>query len=161
MLDFNLANSDEPVVPEDPDQPDEPTPDEPEEPEAVNGYKLITSEPSDWSGSYLIVDHNKAYVFTGETGSSNMYALKTTDFTEGVITADLSSYAFTISKSGSSYYIKQGNNYYYCSYTSNSTTGIATSTSAQALKLQMIGGERFNCLKVGCVSVVSSLQVAI
>ena len=111
-------------------------------PGTVSGYELITSEPSDWSGSYLIVDDTKKNVFTGETGTSNMYSLKSSDFTGDVITGNMSSYVFTISKSGSSYRIKKGNNYYYCSY-SSSSTGIATSTSAQNLNLTMLSGGRF------------------
>ena len=112
-------------------------------PTTVSGYELITSEPSDWSGSYLIVDDTKKNVFTGETGTSNMYSLKSSDFTGDVITGNMSSYVFTISKSGSSYRIKKGNNYYYCSYSGSSSTGIATSTSAQNLNLTMLSGGRF------------------
>lgn len=139
MLDFNLANSDEPVVPEDPDQPDEPTPDEPE---AVNGYKLITSEPEDWSGTYLIVDAGKQKVFTGKTDKSNYYTLIDSDMEDDVITnTSLSQYEFTISKNSSNYYLKQGNNYYYVNWSSNSNTGIVTTTTQTAISF---GGVQAN-----------------
>lgn len=103
----------------------------------TSGYQLLTSAPSDWSGSYLIVSADKAYLFNGETGgrsgsssSSNRVSLSSSDFSGNTITnSSLSQYAFTITKSGSDYYIKKGSNYYYCDYDSNSSTGIVTSTS--------------------------------
>ncbi len=104
------------------------------------GYELITSAPADWNGTYLMVSADKSYLFNGETGgssssyyggsSSNRVALSGSDFNGNIITnTSYSQYAFTITKSGNNYYIKKGNNYYYCSYSSNSSTGIATSTS--------------------------------
>ena len=105
------------------------------------GYELLTSVPSDWSGSYLIVNVDKTYLFNGETGGSgsqyygggsgsNRVSLSNSDFSGNVITnTSYSQYAFTITKSGNNYYIKKGNNYYYCSYSSNSSTGIVTTTS--------------------------------
>ena len=99
----------------------------------IQGYQLLTSAPSDWSGSYLLVSTNKKYLFNGEKGSSskkNVYNLQSSDMTGDVITnSSLSQYAFTISYSDGNYYFMKDGNYYYVDYDSNSSTGIVTTSS--------------------------------
>jgi len=97
----------------------------------VSGYELLTAAPSDWSGSYLLVNTDKSYLFNGETSTSNKVSLSSSDFNGNVITnTSYSQYAFTISKSGDNYYFKKGSNYYTVNYSSNSSTGIVTTTSS-------------------------------
>lgn len=52
----NTDNPDQPDTPDNPDQPDQPdTPDQPDQPEIPAGdYALLTEEPADWTGIYLI-----------------------------------------------------------------------------------------------------------
>lgn len=95
------------------------------------GYELVDGEPSDWSGRYILVDVSKAYVFTGETGTSNKYQLSSGDLSGEVITKDCSSYEFTVEKEGDSYFLIHNGQYLYCTYSSpgNSTTGLAYSNN--------------------------------
>lgn len=114
----------------------------------VKGYSLITAEPSDWSGKYIMVSYDKKYVFTGDNGTSNKYELKSSDLTGEIITKDCSAYEFEIEKSGTSYYLKHNSQYLDCSYSgtgSNSTTGMrySSTTNSVTLTVENNGSFRF------------------
>ncbi len=104
------------------------------------GYKLITSEPTDWSGRYIMVSANKDFIFTADKSTSNKYELQSSDIKDGVITKDCSAYEFTISKDGSNYYLMHNSQYLYCSFSGSgsSSTGVAYSSSKQALGLKVM-----------------------
>lgn len=105
-------------------------------PVGVAGYQLVTSVPTDWSGKYVIVSADKAYLFTGSNTTSNLVALTSSDFSGNVIVkSGLSGYEFTISKNGNSYYLMKDGKYVYCNYSGDGdgTTGIGLSSTAQAI----------------------------
>lgn len=104
--------------------------------EPATGYQLVTEEPSDWSGKYVIVSADKKYLWTGANTTSNTVTLSASDFDGNVIVkSGLSGYEFTISKSGSGYYLMKDGKYVYCNYSGdgNGTTGIGLSSSSHAI----------------------------
>jgi len=106
-------------------------------------YRLVTSEPSDWSGRFIMISADKKLVFTGDNGTANKYTLQTSDINDGAIVKDCSAYEFSISKDGSSYYLMHGGKYLYCSYSGSSSTGMGYSSSKQALSLKIMSDGTF------------------
>jgi len=120
-----------------------------EQGQTTGSYKLITSEPSDWSGKYIMVSADKSEVFTGSTETSNRYTLQASDVKDGAIVKNCSEYEFTISKDGSDYYLKHNNQYLYCSF-SGSTTGVSYSSTEKAMSLHIMSDGTFGFwMKVG------------
>ncbi|MBR4308959.1 MAG: InlB B-repeat-containing protein, partial [Oscillospiraceae bacterium] len=95
-------------------------------------YTKVTSAPSDWSGTYLIVYEGEKMVFNGSLTSpdvANNY--KTVSISSSSITASstVNKYAVTIAKTGSGYTIKTASGYY-IGRTSDSN-GLNASTSTK------------------------------
>lgn len=82
---------------------------------AAGSYVKVTSEPSDWSGDYLIVCENNSVAFNGGLGtldaSGNNISVTIND---GAIASDTATDAakFTIAKSGDNYTIKSASGKY-------------------------------------------------
>ncbi len=80
-------------------------------------YELVTSAPSDWSGTYLIVDGSSKNCFNGSLttlDAGGNYATITISDNTITSTTTTDSYAVTISKSTTNgkYYIKTASGYY-------------------------------------------------
>ena len=80
-------------------------------------YELVTSAPSDWSGTYLIVDGTSKNCFNGSLTTLDAGGnYKTVTISNNTITANTTtdSYSVTISKSTTDgkYYIKTASGYY-------------------------------------------------
>ena len=90
-----LEDPDEPSQPDQPGQPDDPTP------SGESAYVKVTSEPTTWDGTYLIVDENSSKAFAAFSGNASSYAVNVT-ISNGKIaaTSDVAKYAFTISDAG-------------------------------------------------------------
>lgn len=90
-----LENPDEPSQPDQPGQPDDPTP------SGESAYVKVTSEPTTWDGTYLIVDESSSMAFAAFSGNASSYAVNVT-ISNGKIaaTSDVAKYAFTISDAG-------------------------------------------------------------
>ena len=90
-----LEDPDEPSQPDQPGQPDDPTP------SGESAYVKVTSEPTTWDGTYLIVDESSSKAFAAFSGNASSYAVNVT-ISDGKIaaTSDVAKYAFTISDAG-------------------------------------------------------------
>ncbi len=78
-------------------------------------YQKVTSTPSDWSGTYLIVNEDESFVFNGSLtvlDAANNY--KKVTITDSAIeaTEEINGYAFTIAAVGDSGTIKSASGYY-------------------------------------------------
>ena len=75
-------------------------------------FKKVTSAPSDWSGTYLIVYESGKVAFNSSLSTLDAVGNKSAvTISNSEITADLS-LAFTIEKNGNSYTIKSSSGYY-------------------------------------------------
>ena len=117
-----------------------------EAPVTVQGYTRITSEPTDWSGTYIFTDANGKYIFTGADSKNNIYTTTSADFSGNDIVKDCSAYEFTITKSGSSYYLKHDGKYIYCTeqYSSSNDLGMGYSSSEKALSFTTMNDNTFS-----------------
>ena len=78
-------------------------------------YQKVTSTPSDWSGTYLIVNEDESFVFNGSLtalDASNNYKKVTIADSAIEATEEINGYAFTISAVGDSGTIKSASGYY-------------------------------------------------
>lgn len=102
--------------------------------EPATGYQLVTKEPSDWFGKYLVVSKDKSSIFTGATSTSNKVSLSDVDFDgDMIVKSGLEEYEFTITKEDENYYLQNGEYYVYCSGSADTKIG-RSSISRQALK---------------------------
>lgn len=101
-LNVDTAHSNDPLPGiEDPDDPSQPgQPDDPT-PSGESAYVKVTSEPTSWDGTYLIVDESNSKAFAAFSGNASSYAVNVTT-SDGKIaaTSDVAKYAFTISDAG-------------------------------------------------------------
>lgn len=78
-------------------------------------YQKVTSTPSDWSGTYLIVYEDESFVFNGSLtkldAASNYQEVTITDSAIEATEA-INSYAFTIAATSDGYTIKSASGYY-------------------------------------------------
>ncbi len=102
---------------------------DPETPSGNGDYVKVISEPSDWSGEYVIVYEDKSEIFDGSLTTldaiSNYQSVSITDFT--IPAAQGENYRFMIAKSGTDYTIQSASGYY-IGETANSN-GLNSSTS--------------------------------
>lgn len=106
------------------------TPEEPEQPESTPKFVKVTSAPTDWSGTYLIVYEAGKVAFNGS--STTLDVAKNTQsvtISDNQIEATdaMMAITFTIAKSGSNYTVKSKSGYY-VGQTSNAN-GLKSSTS--------------------------------
>ena len=101
-------------------------------------YELVTSAPSDWSGTYLIVDGSSNNCFNGSLTTLDAKGnYESVTISDNTITANTTtdSYSVTISKSTTdgTYYIKTASGYYIGSTASTSSDGneLKSSTSTK------------------------------
>ena len=76
-------------------------------------YRKVTSAPSDWSGTYLIVNETNSAAFDGTYNGTNgaKDASVTISSSKVASNSTVDGYAVTITKVGSHYSIKHGDNY--------------------------------------------------
>ena len=104
--------------------------DEPEQPTGGTHFVKVTSAPSDWSGTYLIVYEGGKVAFDGSRTTMDAVGnTKDVTITNDSIEATdaMKAIAFTITKSGSNYTVKSVSGYY-VGQTSNAN-GLKSSTS--------------------------------
>ena len=96
----------------------------------TNNYVKVTSTPSDWSGTYLIVSGTKAFngAFSGASTNYGMPADVTVSDNKIESTNIVDAYAVTIAKSGSNYSIETVANGF-LSWTSGNSLNHTTSVS--------------------------------
>lgn len=91
-------------------------------PSTEKTYSKVTSSPSDWSGTYLIVDENSKNVFAYDQSG---YKTSVTISSSKIVSEDLSKYEVTISKASGNdathYVIKTSNGKYLYRSSSNSS----------------------------------------
>lgn len=78
-------------------------------------YQKVTSTPSDWSGTYLIVNEDESFVFDGSLSkldASNNFKEVTIADSAIEATEEINGYAFTISAGNDGYTIKSASGYY-------------------------------------------------
>ena len=109
------------------------------------GYQLVTSAPSDWSGTYVITYGNTSSLYALKGLSNNKkyesssaggaVALSSTGMTlsGNTLTNAGSAYTFTIAKSGSKYTIKNNSTGTYLASKSNYLYALSSSTSSYGL----------------------------
>ena len=103
---------------------------EPEEPSTTPKFVKVTSDPSDWSGTYLIVYESGKVAFDGSRTTLDAASnTKSVTISNGEIEATdaLMAITFTITKSGTNYTVKSKSGYY-IGQTSNAN-GLKSSTS--------------------------------
>lgn len=91
-------------------------------------YKKVTSAPSDWSGTYIIVADGSNVVFTGQSESNNYGGYATVSISSNTVTGSYSTYEVLIEKSGDYYTIKHVNSSKYLGWTSGNNLYFSTST---------------------------------
>ena len=102
---------------------------------AAQTYTKVTSEPEDWSGTYLIVNEDNKAAFDGSLERlDDVNDYTTVEITENTISiAD--QIAFTIAKMEGSYSIQSASGKYI--YQSSDKNGLATGDTAQANTIKM------------------------
>ena len=103
---------------------------EPEEPSTTPKFVKVTSAPSDWSGTYLIVYESGKVAFDGSRTTLDAASnTKSVTISNGEIEATdaMMAITFTITKSGTNYTVKSKSGYY-IGQTSNAN-GLKSSTS--------------------------------
>ena len=106
--------------------------------EETEGYYVkVTSEPTDWTGKYLIVyeDGTNAYVFNGKD-EANGYVDATIDGAAIKANAELDAVAVTIATMEGGYSIKTANGYI---YGNNNSNKLQFNTTAEQLNTIAIG----------------------
>ena len=110
---------------------------------SVEGYVEVTSAPTDWSGTYLIVYKTGGVVFDGSLNTLDAAydTIKTTITSTGIVgTTKLNNATFTITKSGETYTIQSASGVY-IGRTNNSKNGMDESTTtASANSISMAEG---------------------
>lgn len=102
-LEFDTTHTSDPLPGmenDDEDEPVDPTPGG-DTPTTETAYVKVTSEPTTWDGTYLIVDENSSKAFAAFSANASSYAVNVT-ISNGKIaaTSDIAKYAFTISDAG-------------------------------------------------------------
>ena len=113
--------------------------DEPEQ--GGTHFVKVTSAPSDWSGTYLIVYEGKKCAFDGSLSKLDAASnFKTVTISSNQIEATdaMKAIAFTIEKSGSSYTIKAANGNYIGN--NSDSNALSTSTSTKYLNTISLNG---------------------
>ena len=102
---------------------------------AAQTYTKVTSEPEDWSGTYLIVNEDNKAAFDGSLENlDDVNDYTTVEITENTISiAD--QIAFTIAKMEGGYSIQSASGKYI--YQSSDRNGLATGDTAQANAIKM------------------------
>ena len=116
---------------------------EPEEPSSTPKFVKVTSAPSDWSGTYLIVYETGKVAFDGSR--TTMDAVSNTisvTISNGEIahTSNLEASTFVIAKSGSNYTVKSASGYY-VGQTSNANGLKSSKTTSYNHTISMTGAD--------------------
>ena len=82
-------------------------------------YTKVTTTPTDWSGTYVIVADASSVIFTGQDGINNWGACTAVTISNGSVTGDFTAYEVEIVQSGSYYSIKHSNSGKYLGLTSD------------------------------------------
>ena len=96
-------------------------------------YTKVTTAPSDWSGTYVIVADASNVIFTGQSGSNNYGGYANVTISDNSVTGNFTAYEVEIEQSGDFYSIKHINSSKYLGWTSGnylyfSTTAPSTNT---------------------------------
>lgn len=106
-------------------------PEQPEEPETTPKFVKVTSEPTDWSGTYLIVYESGNVAFDGSRTTMDAASnTKTVTISNGEIEANdaMMSITFDIAKNGTVYTIKSKSGYYIGNNSDSNSLTSSTST---------------------------------
>jgi hypothetical protein len=97
----------------------------------VTTYNKVTTAPSDWSGTYLLVNESNSIAFAGTVGTSySGYGDAASVSISNSTISDLGNAAeLTVVAIGSYYYLMIGNQYLYYSSSYNGGLGLSTSSS--------------------------------
>ncbi len=69
-------------------------------------YTKVTTAPSDWSGTYVIVADESNVIFTGQSGTNNYGGYAAVTISNNSVTGDFTAYEVEIEQSGENYSIK-------------------------------------------------------
>ena len=108
-------------------------------------YVKVTSTPSDWSGTYLIVYESgtTAYVYNGTDSGTKNYVTATISDGQIAVSSSVDAVAVQITKSGTGYSIKVSSGKYISGGTSNGTTFNANAV-ANTITLNSNGTVKIN-----------------
>ncbi len=90
-------------------------------------YTKVTTAPSDWSGTYVIVADASNVIFTGQSGSNTYGGYADVTISDGSVTGSFSAYEVEIEQSGTYYSIKHINSSKYLGWISGNTLAFSTS----------------------------------
>lgn len=91
-------------------------------------YTKVTTAPSDWSGTYVIVADESNVIFTGKSGSNNYGGYASVTISNNSVTGNFSAYEVEVEASGSYYSIKHKNSSNYLGWTSGNNLYFSTNT---------------------------------
>ena len=101
----------------------------------TTNYQNVTTAPSDWSGTYLLVYTSSSYAFNGSFNNNYYGGTTSVSINNGVINYPATGAAeLTLVQTGSYYYVLNGNNYLYVNRSGQSYTlrqGNQTGQAAQ------------------------------
>ena len=89
-------------------------------------YRKVTTAPSDWSGTYVIVADASNVIFTGQSGSNDYGGYATVTITSESVTGDYSNYEVLVEKSGDYYTMKHISSEKYLGWTSGNNLYFST-----------------------------------
>ena len=91
-------------------------------------YTKVTTAPSDWTGTYIIVADDSNVVFTGQSGTNNYGGYASVTITNGSVTGEYADYEVEIEKNGDYYTMKHSSSEKYLGWTSGNYLYFSTST---------------------------------
>lgn len=107
----------------------------------VSGYKKVTTAPTDWSGTYLIVyeDGTNAYVFNGKDEENGYVSATISNGDTIVASTTLESYEVTIAAMDSGYSLEVSNGYMYGTSGSNKLNFDASTAQVNSIAMEEDG----------------------
>ena len=84
-------------------------------------YTKVTTAPSDWSGTYVIVADASNVIFTGQDGTNTYGGYASVEISNNEVTGDYSAYEVEIEQSGGHYSIKHISSSKYLGWTSGNS----------------------------------------
>ena len=115
-------------------------PEQPGQPDGATYYEKVSSEPTDWSGKYLIVyeDGEDAYVFNGKDEASDYVSAKISD-NKIAVTDALTSVEVQVETMTDGYSIKTANGYIYGKSGENKLLFDTNTAQSNTIKLNSDG----------------------
>ena len=82
-------------------------------------YTKVTTTPSDWTGTYVIVADDSNVIFTGQSGANTYGGYASVNVSDGTVNGDFTAYEVEIAVSGEYYSIQHTNSGKYLGLTSD------------------------------------------